>query len=201
MNNINNIYENCVFNDITILKFEESDKYNVKYKNKTFVIEPKISFINCKLFSTKNNRYSIKFEINLLNNKHIDFKNYIRKIYDKLSECIEQEDNLIIDKIYNPINNSNYVQNIDVLYANINKNTKIINIENDEKIDFHDLINKVFIGYPIFYSPTLNKWNDNIYVNFSIYELHVKIIKEQKKDFNYVPNKQTILDSMNNINI
>lgn len=200
MNNINNIYENCVFNDITILKYKESDKYNVKYKSKTFVIEPKISFINCKLFSTKNNKYSIKFEINLLNNKHIDFKNYIRKIYDRLSECIEQEDNLIIDKIYNPINNSNYVQNIDVLYANINKNTTIINIENDEQIDFQHLINKVFIGYPIFYSPTLNKWNDNIYVNFSIYELHVKI-KEQKKDFNYVPNRQTILDSMNNINI
>lgn len=201
MNNIKNIYENSVFNNITILKYKESNKYNVKYDGKTFVIEPKISFTNCKLFSTKNNTYSIKFEINLLNNKHIDFKKYIRKIYDKISECIEQEDDLIIDKIYNPINNSNYIQNIDVFYANINKNTTIINIENDEQIKLNSLIDKVFIAYPIFYSPTLNKWNDNMYVNFSIYELHVKIIKEPKKEFNYVPNKQFILDSINDINI
>lgn len=201
MNNIKNIYGNCVFNDITILKYKESNKYNVKYKNKTFVIEPKISFNNCKLYSTKNNTYSIKFEINLLNNKHINFKNYIRKIYDRLSECVEQEDNLIINKIHNPINNSKYVQNIDILYTSINKNTKIINIENDEQIEIHDLINKIFIGYPIFYPPTLNIWNDNIHVNFSIYEIYVKIIEEQKKEFIYVPNKQNILDSINNTNI
>lgn len=200
MNNIKNIYGNCVLNDITILRYKESNKYNVKYKNKTFVIEPKLSFNNCKL-NNNGNKYSIKFEINLLNNQHIDFKNFIRKIYDRLSFCFEQEDNLIIDKIYNPINNSKYLQNIDVLYASINKNTKIINIENDKSIELHDLINKIFIGYPIFYPPTLNIWNDNIHVNFSIYEIYVKIIEEQKKEFNYVPNKQNILDSINNIDI
>lgn len=200
MDEIINIYNNCILSNISIIKYEnnKNNKYNIKYNNKSFVIDPNISFSNCKLCKN-NNIYSIKINIDLLNTSHINFKNFINKLSNRLNICVGKEDNLIIDEICNPINNNkDLIPNTKLFYTTINNDCKIINIETDEDIELSILQNKLFNMYPIFYPPTLNIWNNKVYINFTVYKIYVKFVSEINKELNYEPNKQFILDLMNN---
>lgn len=201
MDEVRNIYNNCILSNIEIIKYNnnKNNKYNIKYNNESFVIDPNISFSNCKLCKN-NNIYSIKINIDLSNIKHTEFKNFINKLRNRLSICIGKEDNLIIDEICNPINdNKDLIQNTKLFYTTINNDCKILNIENDENIELSILQNKLFNMYPIFYPPTLNIWNNKVYINFTVYKIYVKFVSEINKEFNYEPNKQSILDLMNDI--
>lgn len=159
-----NIYKSYTFNDISIIKYKNS--FNIKYQNKNFIIEPEILFNNCK-YEINKNKHLIKFNIDLSNPKCINFKKFINKIYDKLNICIKKEESMKDEK-HNFINFSNCI------YAIINKNTKIINIENNKKLELNNY-NGSFSGYPTFWPSTLNIYNDKIYVNFIIHKIYIKL--------------------------
>lgn len=90
--------------EIQIFKYNECI-YNIKCKNSSFFIEPKIVFNNCSYLIT-NNLHKIRININLENIDHKKFKLLINKIYNAVSECIENENDISIFNIMNPINPS-----------------------------------------------------------------------------------------------
>lgn len=159
-----NIYKSYIFNDVSIIKYK--DNFNIKYQNNNFIIEPEILFNNYR-YEINKNKHLIKFNIDLANPKCIDFKKFINKIYNKLNICIKKEESMK-DKKYNFIDFSNYI------YATINKNSKIINIEDNENIELNTY-NESFSGYPTFWPSTLNIYNDKIYVNFIIHKIYIKL--------------------------
>lgn len=72
--------------------------------------------------------------------------------------------------------NNNNIYNIT---STIHDKITIINYEDNKKIKKSDLINKTFIGCPIFWSPFLNfdKVDNNIInVKFNIYKIYVKTL-------------------------
>lgn len=191
--NINNICDNYESNFISIHKFNDKI-FNVKYKKERFIIEPKISFSNCKIYN-KNNKYSMKIELDIKNVKHIQFKKFINNIYNEISTCIELDDNINnVFNINNPLKTN--LSNIYCLYVTINKSSTFINYENNEQIGIDNLHNKSFIGYPIFYSPNININNENVYINFSLYKIYVKINDISNTDIFYEADKLNIEKAM-----
>jgi hypothetical protein len=169
----NDIYETNSYNNIIVSK--KNENFNIMYKNNTnFFIVPKFSFYNCKIKSKDtnnsklNNIYSMIFYMDLTNNDHLELKDFINKLYNRLINCIEKQGLLILNEPINPIKYCN------IFYANIYEKSKIINIENYENIELNALYNKSFTGYPIFGIPNLNIFNKKIYVNFNIYEFYIK---------------------------
>lgn len=193
--NVINIYDNYESNFINIYNFKNKI-YSTKYKNKKFIIEPKISFNNCSI-NNKNNIYSMRIELDLKNIEHIQFKKFINNIYNEISTCIELDNNIEnVFQINNPLKSNS--SNSYYLYVTINKSTKIINYENDEEIGLNDINNKLLICYPIFYSPNINITNEIGYINFSLYKVFVKIISDTNNtDIKYEPDRQNIINAMN----
>lgn len=56
----------------------EKEKYKVLYKNDNFLLEPKIAFNNCTLY-TKNKLFKVKIIIEE-DNEHQKFKDFIKFI-------------------------------------------------------------------------------------------------------------------------
>ncbi len=185
-----NICDKYTNGKISIYKFD-NDKYNVKYSNKIFVMDPKISFKNHKLnYNSNKDSYYMKFNFDMEKEKHINFNNLIRDIYDDISECIELDDDINIFEIKNPILKS-INTNKPYIYSSINKGTQIINYSNDEKMEINTLKNKIYDCYPIFYSPNISIYDEKAYVNISLYKIYINL-KEYKEydNISYEPNKQ-----------
>jgi hypothetical protein len=162
-------HENILPNDIIISKYNK--KLKIIYKNnEEFFIIPNL-FYNCKICKVPNtdNMYSIIFYIDLLNIEHIEFKEFINKIYNRLIVCIDEQEEINLN-IINPIKSHN------LFYANFCNFSRIINIKNDKNIELNTLYNKLFIGYPIFTFPKLNTKNNKIYINFDIYKIYINMI-------------------------
>lgn len=164
----------CKKDNFSIKEF--NNKYTLKYNNKGFLIEPEIAFKNCNIYS---NIVPNKIKIILDNDEeHENFESSIRLLYDVISEIIEQEDDINVNSVINPIYNKD---NNKMLFFVINSNTVIKNLENEEIIKVDELYKKNFNMYPIIYGPNFNIYNDKIYINFV---LHTILIKESKKEWN-----------------
>lgn len=138
--------------------------FNVLYKSYSFIINSNILFSDCKI-----NYNKINFIIKSSNPEHKKFGKLIKDLYNILNKCIKQE-------ILNIKINNNNIYNIT---STIHDKITIINYEDNKKIKKSDLINKTFIGCPIFWSPLLNfdKVDNNIInVKFNIYKIYVKIL-------------------------
>jgi hypothetical protein len=200
-NNILNIYDlygtrKLRTNKIEIVKYDDNI-YNFRYENKTFIIDPNISFKDCKIYKSKN-KYSINININLQNNEHDKILNVIDMFNDKIKEFNFNIQSLNISNIQS-LFNSKKSSDIKILYGTINKNTIIINIDQDQNINLDMLFDKKFIMYPIFWSPNINLYNNNIYVNFVLYKIYVKIIEIENKNVQYTPNIENIKNSINKL--
>lgn len=158
-------HESCNFNDITIKtgKSDIDNFYYVFYKDYSFIIKSNILFSNCKIDYNK-----INFIIKSSDPDHKNFGKLIKNLYNILNKCVKQENfnkKILDNDIYN-------------ITSTIYDKTIIINYKDNKKIKKCDLINKTFIGCPIFWSPFLNfdKIDNNIInVNFNIYKIYVKI--------------------------
>lgn len=169
-------YKDFKKEEINIYKYNECI-YNIKCKNSSFFIEPKVAFINCSYLIT-NNLSKIRININYKNDDHQNFKLLINKIYNAISECIENEDNISIFNIMNPINPSLKLEKTGVLYLIINKNTKLYEYGKNTLINAEILKNKCFELYPLINTPTINIKNETAYINLSIKKAYVNIISE-----------------------
>lgn len=136
-------HESCNFNDITIKtgKSDIDNFYYVFYKDYSFIIKSNILFSNCKIDYNK-----INFIIKSSDPDHKNFGKLIKNLYNILNKCVKQENfnkKILDNDIYN-------------ITSTIYDKTIIINYKDNKKIKKCDLINKTFIGCPIFWSPFLN---------------------------------------------
>lgn len=157
---------------------KNNENYILKYDNRIFVFDKEIAFKGCSIYTnTKPNKVKIHIENN--NKEHEKFKKSIKFLYDTISEIIEEEDNINVDKIINPIYTKDKK---DYLFIIINSNTIIKNFENEEIIKIDELYRKKFNIYPIIYSPNFNIYNDNIYINFTLHTIYIKEIENEWKN-------------------
>lgn len=161
---------------------ENSKRFNVNYDNKIFAIDPNVGFKNCKIYSEKSNIMTkIKIPINIEDEEHEKFKELITCIYDNISEYIERKDNICISHIVNPFN---IISDTYTIFAILNKNTIIKNLDNQKTMDINELKGKILDIYPIFYSPDMTIYEDRIYINLTIHTLFVKIVKNWDNNIN-----------------
>jgi ribosomal protein S19 len=155
----------------SINKFNEL-KYNILYKSKNFYINPKIASNNCKIWHDKD-PYKVKLNINMKDNEEIDFENLINVIVNEVNVLIKK--NRSINSILvNPLIDSNIDMDIKILYLTIANYTIFKDYETKEKLDVNDLLNKTFIIYPLIYSPTINIYNQKVYINFILKQALIK---------------------------
>lgn len=162
--------------EIQIFKYNECI-YNIKCKNSSFFIEPKIVFNNCSHLIT-NNLHKIRININLKNDDHQKFKLLINKIYNAVSDCIENEEDISIFNIMNPINPSLKLDKIGVFYLIINKNTEFYEYGTNILINAETLKNKIFDFYPLINTPSINIKGETAYINFSIKKAYLIFTSE-----------------------
>lgn len=160
-------YKKCDFSLIN-----KDERFNLTYKGENFVIDCETLFENCSMYSQKKNKIKINFT-NDSDNKY--FLNIIRHLYDIISELIEENDEINVTKVINPIFTKD---NTKMLFIMISEKSEIKNIDNDIKVNINDLYDKSFHMYPIFYSPNINIYNENIYINFNIHTIFVKSISD-----------------------
>ncbi len=155
----------------------EKEKYKVLYKNDNFLLEPKIAFNNCTLY-TKNKLIKVKIIIEE-DNEHQKFKDFIKFIYNNISEFIEiDENNIFISEVINPLNKE------DILFPIINSYTDIKDYDTKETLNIESLKDKNFI-YPIFWAPNINIYNEKVYTNFILNSCCIKIIDDSLNKFEY----------------
>lgn len=164
-----------------------------EYNNKQFIIDPKIAFQNCTLFIDKN-PYRIRFNIDINNQVHLKFKNIIDIIYNKISEYIEMDYNINVDKIINPFCKSKILIDNHVFYVMLNNHTIIKDIDTKNRINIDSLFDKKLIIYPYLSNPNINISNEIVYLNFFFHTIYVKIENKSKSnkienlnvDINYI---------------
>lgn len=157
----------------------ENEKYKVLYKDDNFLLEPKIAFNNCK-FYTKNKLFKVKITIDKEDNEHRKFKEFIKFIYNNISEFIEIDENdIFISEVINPLNKE------DILFPIINSYTDIKDYDTKETLNIESLKDKNFILYPIFWAPNINIYNEKVYTNFIINSCCIKIIDDSLNKFEY----------------
>lgn len=177
------LYLNNYEKDNFSIKKHGKDKLNLQYNNNNFIIEPRIAFDNCSLF-TENNPYKIRFNIDLSNTNHKNFEKMIYILHKEINKYIEKDNELLDMEVMDPLNTSNVLFNTKILYAIINKFTIIKDFDNNNKINIEYLINKRFIVYPSFFAPNINVYNKKLYINFTLNMIYVKIIKKENKENN-----------------
>lgn len=126
--------------------------------------------------------YKIKF---ILNENEELYKKFIKNmdsLYDKISYIIEDNYDIKISHIIRPIYGKG---NIKFFYTKLTNNTYIENIINNEKLKINDINYKMFDLYAILYNPILNINDENIYINFGIHSLLVKILENKNKNIDY----------------
>lgn len=156
----------------------EKEKYKVLYKNDNFLLEPKIAFNNCTLY-TKNKLFKVKIIIEE-DNEHQKFKDFIKFIYNNISEFIEIDENdVFISEAINPLNKE------DILFPIINSYTDIKDYDTKESLSIESLKDKKFILYPIFWAPNINIYNEKVYTNFILNSCCIKIIDDSLNKFEY----------------
>jgi hypothetical protein len=157
----------------------EDKKYKVLYKDDNFILEPKIAFNNCTLY-TKNKLFKIKIKVDKENDEHQKFKDFIKFVYNNISEFIEiDENNIFISEVINPLNNE------DLLFSIINPYTDIKDYDTKESLNIESLKDKSFILYPIFWAPNVNIYNEKVYINFILNSCCIKIIDSSLNKFEY----------------
>lgn len=162
------------------LKKIDNTTYKLECKKEKFLIEPGIAFNNSTIFN-KNNMFKLRISLDEENIEHRKFKRFIRAVYDKISELIEEEDNnddTFISSVKNPLNDN-------VLFSIINKSVEIRNYNNKERLNIEDVKNKQLLVYPIFWAPNINIYNEKVYINFVLYSCCINIIDEGLNEFKY----------------
>lgn len=148
--------DKCKKDKFSIREF--NNKYTLKYDNKAFLIEPEIAFEECSIYSNINPN---KVKIQIGQGEDLEkFEKDIKYLVDTISEVVENEDSINVDKVINPIYKKEENKS---LFAIINSNTIIRDSLTREKIDINKLYKKNFNIYPIFYNPNFNIYKDNIY--------------------------------------
>lgn len=161
-------------NAFDVVKYKDN-KFNIKYNNKNFIINPKIAFNNCSLWVDKN-PYKIRINIDACNNDHIDFEYLINIIFNEINKF--KKENNIISKLMHPLNVSNVLENTKILYLTVNETSIIKDFETNQCIELNALNGKRFIIYPLIFAPNINIYNSNIYINFVLKSAYVKINKD-----------------------
>lgn len=162
------------------LKKIDNTTYKLECKKEKFLIEPEIAFNNSTIFN-KNNMFKLRISLDEENIEHRKFKRFIKAVYDKISELIEEEDNnddMFISSVKNPLNDN-------VLFSIINKSVEIRNYNNKERLNIEDVKNKQLLVYPIFWAPNINIYNEKVYINFVLYSCCINIIDEGLNEFKY----------------
>lgn len=162
------------------LKKIDNTTYKLECKKEKFLIEPGIAFNNSTIFN-KNNMFKLRISLDEENIEHRKFKRFIKAVYDKISELIEEEDNnddMFISSVKNPLNDN-------VLFSIINKSVEIRNYNNKERLNIEDVKNKQLLVYPIFWAPNINIYNEKVYINFVLYSCCINIIDEGLNEFKY----------------
>lgn len=168
--------KNSKVDDILIMN-ENSNKFKLKYKNSDLLVDSGILFEKCNIFR-QNNIPKIKMILNDFN----EFTEAFRILYDNISYSIEENDEINLSRIINPIVKKNDVK---MLFANITSKTIIKNVENDKIMKLNEIENKTFNMYPILYLLHMNLYDDNLYLIFSFHTIFVKIIEDNLLDINY----------------
>lgn len=175
-----------------------SSTYNIKYNNSSFLIEPKIAFSNSSYLMQQVHK--VRINLDLKNINHKKFKLLINKIYTGVNNCISNEEgleDLSLLNIIHPINSSKTLENTEVIYLSINKNTQFYDYETDILLTADNLNNKRFDIYPLIYSPSLNIKNGNIYLNFSLRQAYIRITQENNIENKIQINKDDLDNAFN----
>lgn len=159
-------------NAFNVVKYNEN-KFNIKYNDKNFIINPKIAFNNCSLWLDKI-PYKIRININTCNDEHIDFEYLINIIFNEINKFIKKDKN-ITAKLMHPLNASNVLENTKILYITINESSIIKDFETKENLEMNALNGKRFIMYPLIFAPNINIYNSKIYINFILKSAYIKI--------------------------
>jgi hypothetical protein len=150
--------------------------YNIIYDNDNFVIDAKKTFDDCVIYKGyKKSSLSIHIDIN-----NDDYRNFLRLIYifhKKVNSFALNDENMVMNDVQ-PLARSKMDKNVRIINGVINDKTVIVNSDNDKVIDVNTLDKKKVKAYPIFWAPSINVTDDMIYVNFIIYKLFVKIVKD-----------------------
>lgn len=177
-----NDIKNSKVNDFSVINIDGN--LMLKYNNEDFIIDTETQFKNCDIYK-QNNIPKIKM---VFNNESENLLEMIKLLYDRISESIEKNDDIILSKIINPIYKTN---SREILFASINNKTTIKNIENDKLIKLNELDNKIFNIYPILYCLKLNLYVDKLYINFSFHTIFIKLIENYHNiDIDYDKIKQ-----------
>lgn len=154
--------------------------------NNNLIVIPDCYFIASGIFKVDNIQKKIlTFYINKDNNKHKEFIDNIRDIYDECSEYIEKIDDFDPDLILNPIYKKNdllYTLSLNITDWNGKLITKFYNIEDDQLINLNDLENKTFSLYPAIHIEKiyLSTKNNHAYMEFILKEAYIRINKNKK---------------------
>lgn len=164
------------------LKRINNNIFKLRYENDDFIIDPETKFENCNMY--ENNGLN-KLRIILNDNVHEKFINIINNIiYDKVSELIENEDNFT-SQVYKPLS-LNKTNKMKYFYGKINNKTLIKTVDEDDLLKIEILKNKVFDTYPFINCPIINISNSNVYINFSLHLMFIKIRSNNIIDYNKV---------------
>lgn len=188
--------EKLDINKFKITKYNSST-YNIKYNDLSFLIEPKVAFSNCSYLLQQIHK--VRINLDLKNLSHKKFKLLINKVYTAVNTCISEEEELSLLNVIHPINTSKTLENTEVIYLSINKNTQFYEYETDTLLTSDNLKNKRFDIYPLIYSPTLNIKNGNIYINFSLNQGYIRITQENNTENQIQINQVDLKNAFNNI--
>lgn len=165
-----------------------------KEDNNNLIVVPDCYFVASKIFTVDNTKKKIlTFDVNKENDKHKEFIDNIRNIYDECSEYIEKIDNFDPDLISNPIhkkNDSLYSLSLNITDWNSNLITKFYNVEDDKLINLDDFENRTFSLYPAIHI-------EKIYLAKNNYAYMELILKEAYIRINRINKNKRILDYEN----
>lgn len=147
-------------------------------KKEDFIINTETLFKDCYIYR-KNNIPKIKMKFNSESNNLLET---IELLYQKISEVIEINDDIVLSHVINPIYKPN---NNKMLFSTINQKTIIKNVDNDKVIKLDDIDDKIFDIYPVLCCFNMNLYYDKIYINFSFHSIFVKIKKTYDIDIDY----------------
>jgi hypothetical protein len=185
--------ENYIDNNLEIRK--NDNNIILKYDNENFLLEPLTAFNNSSIYNYGKKPYKIRLNIDNNIDKHKYFKNWIENIYEKISNYILEEDEIIVSKVINPLGKSNILSNINILFATLNDSTIIKNYETNELMKIEELTGRRFIIYPLFWSPNINI-NENVYINFPLHTIYIKMLKKPNMKKNIEINIENVNKAM-----
>lgn len=171
------------------LKKVDNTTYKLEYKHKKFLFEPEIAF-NDSMIYNKNNMFKLRINIDEGDIEHKKFKRFIKAVYDKISELMEEEDDndIFISNVKNPLNDN-------ALFSIVNKSVEIRNYTNKERLNIEDVKNKQALVYPIYWAPNINVFNETVYINFLLYSCCININDESLNEYKY--NFKSVDSAMN----